>query len=440
MKLAAALLVLAACGDNIDDPAEPHSGARIKVVRYTFDDGTAQLEREFFFDVELGAQCYVQQWSDGAHYCTPTFSEAVFVDRTCSNAIGVALANDSPSYFATYYGLRNTALPSALYRAGDWTVTPRETYRMQDGVCLGPFTDDNPQHRYFTVGARVSMENTRLKHSTPSATTRLADIFATSDDGLRLAIDVYDNELELQCKLDGRGNVPAAACAPAVTDAYISYFTDAQCTQPVMPVVTASPPSIARRDRPGTSCIDYYRVTGPVGVPALYQRLGDACIVEPISNAPQYYGVEPLELATVPRTSVGMRRLQPIAFGDLATADRVLHDTQLGTDCERMVMSSGEIRCLPTSSATVETVFSDDTCKTSVQIALVSDHECTAPSSFARAEDVHAIQGVFTGPLYELTTGDRCGLYPVPAGFVAHSLGPALPIESFAAATMTFDP
>jgi hypothetical protein len=439
---ALALGVLAACGDNLADPDEARSGIRIKLVRYVYDDGTSEIERTFFFDRELGTKCFPEVWSDGARYCTPPHGEAVFVDAACTGVLGrVTTGGTPPRFFTTSFELAKgpSPLPSHLHLAEERTPAPPLTWKLHEGRCLGPFVDDTGAYDYYAVGNALPIDSLRIKHTAPPGLERLEDIFATSADGLRVAIGVHDHALSLECIAAGTPGSTTATCTPRRVDTYLSYFTDPQCSDPVVPVVSASPPAIATLERPGTSCSDYYRVTTEVHVTAIYQLVGGTCIPEPLP-ASQYLRTQRLELATLPRRPAGAHRLQPIELGELVAPDRLLRDSALDADCERSELPSHELRCLPAGAASLRTLFSDDGCQTPLQIALVGARECDPPLRFVKDSMVHPILEPYAAPIYELTTGDRCGVFPVTPGFVPHAVGPALPFETFPAAQVVIDP
>lgn len=441
MKVAlAAVLALAACSDATTDPRAPRSGDRIKLVHYEYEGGAVDRERGFFYDSVLGALCYEETWSDGARYCTPTVAEAVYKNNHCSQPIGIVTGETAPKFFATFYTLHDDPLISTVYRVGQPTTAPSLVWRMTDLGCAGPFVYDIPDAHYYDVGEVVPLKDSRILHSIPQGAERLVNLYVTSPDGLQIAVDVYDQKQDFACRADGAANATSAACHPATTDGLVSYFTDPTCSAPILPVDTASPPTLARREDPVTGCTSYFRVTRERLPEALYRLVGDHCVPDTNEVAPRYYDVEPLELASVERRRAGSGRVQTIELGDLAITDRLLYDAELGVDCERVTLDSGELRCLPTSSAMLRSLYADEACQTAIDIAIVPARQCDRPETYVRAAQVHAIGDLYTGPLYEQTTGDRCGELPMPAGYQAHAVGPALPMDMFPVATMSFEP
>ena len=440
MKLALSLVAVAACADAVQVDRTPRSGARIKLVQYEYDGGAADPEREFFYDDELDTICYERTWSDGARYCTPRAAEAVYANNHCTKPIGIVKTSTVPQFFVTYFDLHEHPLVSALYRVGQPTTPPSVIWRETALGCVGPFDIPAEDTYFYDVGKIVDISAARIRHSDPEGSERLVDLYVSSSDGMRLAVDTYDQDLDVSCRIDGDANAEAAACRPAVVDSYVSYFADADCTTPVIPGDGPTPPAIAQRDDARTGCTTYFRTTTERGPGPLYRMTGGACVPEPNLVASHYYDVRPLELARVERRRVGTGRVRAIQIGHLSITDHLTFDSVLDTDCERVMLPSGELRCLPTSAASIATVFADDQCLRPVDVALVPARSCDTPSRFARDSDVHLIGDVYPSPLYQITTGDRCGAYAVPAGFTPHSIGPAMSMETFPEATMSYDP
>ena len=112
-------------------------------------------------------------------------------------------------------------------------------------------------------------------------------------------------------------------------------------------------------------------------------------------------------------------------------------DRELGGDCAPQERD-GEIVCVPDAPINATTVFADDVCGTPIELAFVPTGMCEPVAAFAARGDVrYPIEAPYTQPFYELEPGDRCGAFAAPPGHVAHALGPAVPVEAFARATVT---
>jgi hypothetical protein len=439
----ACVLGLAGCGDNLVDPHVAHSGERLKLVRYAYDGEPIEIDRTRFFDSELKQFCTVQTWSDGAHYCTPPVSEAVYRNEICTLPIGVGLAVDlgaePPPYFAMFFQLGGTRSVSALYRNIMPTETPARFWRRTEAGCTGPFFPEmGDGSRYYAVEGPLPVADLRVKLTTPSDRERLGEIFQTTDDGLRLVTGIHDNELEIDCRADSRPNAATTACVPTRLDGSITHYADASCTEPL--IVALGTPTIAASVRAGTSCIDYYAPTTELTLGAVYERIGDQCVLDTSPPGARTYGIRRIEPAALPREPGGAGRVEEIRLGGVSLADTLLRDTQLASDCHRVAFPDGEERCVPTSTGSLTTLFADDMCATEVPIALVPERECDVAGPYVAGNDIHAIGEPYPGPLFELTTGDRCRLFVPPAGYVTHDVGPAIPREQFPLATLVIDP
>lgn len=434
---------LAGCGDNLVDPHGVRSGARLKLVRYAYDGEPIEIDQTRFYDSELEQFCTIQTWSDGAHYCTPPLAEAVFENELCTLPVGIGLGGDlgapPPPYFAAFYAQGHTSSVSALYRNVGVAEPPQRFWRRTELGCAGPFFPETGDgSRYYVVAGPLPVADLRVKLTMPSEGERLGEVFATTDDGLRRANGVHDNELALDCRIDSRPNATATECVPTQLDSSITRYADASCTEPL--ILSWRTPGIATDLRAGTSCVDYYAPTVPVAPAAVYQRIGDDCVSETLPGGVIAYAIHRLEPALVPRVPGGAGRVQAIRLGPLSSMDTLLHDAQLASDCRRVMLPEGEERCLPTATGTLTRLFTDETCATDVPIALVPHRECDVAGPYVSGSDIHAIGEPHPGPLFELTTGDRCRAFVPQAGYVAHDVGPAIPHEQFPLATLVIDP
>ena len=129
------LVIVAGCGDNV--PAQvPHSGARLQLVSYRYDDGAEQTDRSTLYDSVLRERCRATTFSDGARYCMPVDAggETVFVDDRCTRSLGLSRGSgEPPRYFIGYYRLGTQAQPSRIYEAGEPVDAPALVWRQQDG-------------------------------------------------------------------------------------------------------------------------------------------------------------------------------------------------------------------------------------------------------------------------------------------------------------------
>lgn len=355
--------------------------------------------------------CAPHVLSDGSSYCMPEVGTALYSDARCSRGFGRVVTGAEPrAFFATQYRMGETTLPSQVFRAGESVSAPAQRYEVHDGECIGPYELD-AGFDYVALGPRVELARVRFI----DAGNGLDEFVG---DGVRLPWRFRD------CDVLVAPNRPSTICAPRdATRA--SYFTDSACS---MPVVTAfARPSLAYVQE--GACRRYYDVGNEVSATDVFERIADRCVASSISGSPTFFTIaRPHDVATFDRVSAGSTRLQPIAVGPLF--DPLMHDTELATDCQREALA-----CVPAGAARVELWFADPQCGVPVEVAMVSTAPCTSPTSYARKGDTFfPIGAPYPAPLYQLEPGDRCGLY-VPTD-VAHSIGPALPTDAFARATL----
>ncbi|MGE0550600.1 MAG: hypothetical protein AB7O24_29385 [Kofleriaceae bacterium] len=428
------LLVLIACGDNTADTGGARSGSRLKLVWYEYSDGTRQLERGWYFDDERGERCTPVRWSDGSRYCTPDAGDAVYVDDTCATALGRVPSGTSPApYFVRYYHVRGEPFPSRVARLGAVTTAPQNVWELRDGNCSGPATVDSG-YDYYSLGEVLTSEAfVKVKRSEPVGDDRLALVFDTSDDGLRVAAAIFDREVRQDCVIDDRAGAKAIECV-AGDSVIAGYFHDPECTQLEIVTTELEIPPRSRHYSPQTSCWSYYTIGSSTSAPPLYQRAGNSCqeILDP-GNARFFLAGEMVEMPVLERqVEPTERRLARIdrVHGTLRIDDPLLRDTELATDCERRD-DGGDIRCVPATTVQVVPVFADVGCQTIVDVALVPSGTCDPPASFAtKGAAFHPVLDAYTMPVYELTTGEQCREYTPPVPMVIHAIGgPVAPSE-----------
>jgi hypothetical protein len=299
---------------------------------------------------------------------------------------------------------------------------------------------------YFELGREVERAGlARITHPEVATSARLALAVLASDDGLHAPTGLRDRDLDAPCVPAAAPGAEATGCVPdRVTTA--EYFHDAECAEPELAVANGEKlPAVIRHHDARSGCTSYHTVGAEVEAPPLYHRNGPSCvaIAAPTSNFYFLTGA-PLELARLDRVrDRAARRLHRIelAHEDVRIADVLLHDDALATECRRAEIA-GALACLPETSIEVVERFGDAACLAVVPLAEVPTGACTPPAAFARAvgRTLHAIGAVHAAQLYHLSTGDRCLPYAIPEGVALHDVGPALPAEAFAAATIVVDP
>ena len=95
------------------------------------------------------------------------------------------------------------------------------------------------------------------------------------------------------------------------------------------------------------------------------------------------------------------------------------------------------------TSTVVTERFDSDACQTVVPLAEIHTSACATRDAFALDKDsaFRRIGAVHTAPVFHLSTGDRCLPYTAAEGIELRDVGPVLPVDAFASATVvTEDP
>jgi hypothetical protein len=432
------LAIVVACGDNGAAPV-PHSGARLQIVRYAYDDGAEQIDRTTLYDAALRERCRAEVFSDGARYCMPVAAqgETVFVDDRCTRALGLSRASATPpAYFIAYYRLGGEVRPSRIYPPGAAVDPPALVWRQQDGYCIGP-TAPEPG-TYFELAAALGPDAlARISEARRETGDDLAIGIDTSDDGLVVASALYDLD-HGPCDLVTEANVTEAACV-ARSLMRADYYADDECTTPLVAVPASRSGDVAAYRDPRSGCWSVASIAPAQTSGPLYERIDTSCInVQPPTGAALHALQDPVPPPALARVRSGSgARLDVIELVDGAAHVPSLQvfDRQLGADCTPQERD-GEILCVPDAAVVTTTVFADDACATPIELAFVPTGECEPPARFAARGDArHPIEDPYALPFYELEPGDRCGTFAAPPGHVAHAIGAAVPAEAFARAS-----
>lgn len=447
VRLALVLLVVTGCGDNTipRDPDSAISGARLRVIRHVFDDGTRQLETEWLHDRARDERCAPAVWSDGARYCTPSSEPAVFVDATCTLLVGKAPVGTTPAYFRREYVQRGQPLPSRLYEARDRAGAPPFVWQLLDGQCIGPW-DADPNADYFGLGPEITSAAFVRVAKTESSTggTRLVHSVYTSDDGLQLPITrvMRDPLLDVDCAPAARSGAEHATCVPAMPLA--AYFRDDGCDEPVLAIRSSDerPTFVMYPD--ASACPRYAAIGDAIALPEPFRRTAAGCERAIASNDDRFYAIgAELDLVRIERSSIeeAGHRLARIELrdGDRVVEDARLVDTDLAIECERVPTPEGD-RCLPAAklSAEREPTFRDDLCSEPLALVLLPAASCEIPTHVADGAIAHALTS-YTGAIYHLSTGDRCLPYSIAGTAQSYELGPSISLAAFAGATIVID-
>jgi hypothetical protein len=439
MKYLALFVVLGACGDNLPDRGTPRSGERLKLGWWVYADGTRQRELGWYYDAALDARCTPGVWSDGNRYCAPHYDDAVYVNDTCTRALGRGLIGQEPARFvATAFYMNGEPRPSRLFARGAPTSAPISVWQKHLSGCIGPM-EPGDSFAYFDVEREIA-DLPRLHRSEPFGGSTLAIVHETSDDGLRVPAALYDTTLAVECTPADRAHVERVECVPNDA-ALLSYFREVGCLEPELAVTDGSTPSTAMLYSDLTRCWAYFAVGMEETMPPLYEQIGGTCRPASPPGGADFYAMGG------PQHTQGLQRERASTPGRLAAIDLVhdelrvadprLYDRELGAECVR----DDDMRCVPDTEAVIDPFFADSGCTVPLDLALVPAGECDAPTKFARGiTGFHPLVAPYGKTIYWLSTGDTCGIYAPPAPFTAWTVGPAIAIDLFVRAQLTIDP
>ena len=424
-------LIAAACGDNAPPTSGAAAGTRLALYGFTLDDGTEQPYPFDWFDRGRGEQCVLDQWSDGATYCTPFSTSVVYSDPSCTAEV----ARMSPvvtvpvNYARVRFTTATGSLLSHLRVLGDPVPVTGMYYSMEDGFCTGHAIDDGATFRTITdqeVGADAFV---RVRRLIDGGDARFADIREVGDDGMIVPIGFHDRELGIDCNAGGFANTDTAECAP-LNPAPPSYFTDPTCQTPSVSAAYAADDAIELDG----ACPRYFAISGQATTD-LYDGTPENCI--PTVQPGTFYEAGPeLELGTMPRThaKTTTKRYAPIALGDpaLHIYDTFVHDNVLDVDCEPSFLGT----CLPANAGYVASLFADAGCTQPIQLAYVPP-ECGVHATFVATDaQLFAIGPLHAATAYTISTADICApTLPLP-NLELHDLGDSMPVS--AAGTVTY--
>ncbi|MFT3694554.1 MAG: hypothetical protein QM831_15505 [Kofleriaceae bacterium] len=391
------------------------NGSRLAVYNYLLSDGTRVPIPYDFFDKGRGEFCDLQTWSDGATYCTPSYTVPVYRDANCSQQMIRRINGDSPvSYSRDVFIAATGAHQISKLRSIGAPITDIDQYfeLSGDGSCTGPYANAT----YYELGTETVGSDAFVRVRTlPDPTDdRLAQIKVRGDDGLVVAKGFHDNDLDLDCVITG-----TSPCLPFYA-ATAAYWTDAACTMPAFPQSQGGEQAVYE---PGPGCGTYYAITATDAGSALFDG-GAANCTPAVVDVPSYKAGDKLELATHDRVRLETpTRYQRYQIGD--QIDSIVFDTELGVDC-----TVGPEGCFP-ASVGIQVAYSDRGCTTPVSLAIIPDDNCGEPPTYAADQTgYYPIGDVYTGGAYIPSTGDTCIALQSPGGQF-HTLGAPIAVDAF---------
>ncbi len=408
---------------------------RLEPVRYDIA-GIEVDDPVRFHDRARGEDCSAMTWADGATYCTPAHTDAVYTDPLCTSPL--ARTQDAPTgYVATYFNLRGDVSLRRLWPVVAEVAPPSQYWVLEATECIGPYAGDSSMH-YATVSPELDETHfVRLLRSAPQGNARVQRIAIDTDDGMHVVSAFHDRTIGADCALEYPSDVASPRCVPEAAP-FTTLFSDASCSQPLLQV-PADPPAFAQFGT--TDCPSYGAVTDEVTGTPVFDQVSGTCTPVTLPHGYRVYAVgAALDLQQVTRETGAAARIEPVTVvtGSEKAADTFVHDNQLAADCSPGLLA-GSWRCLPAVAQITSSYFIDDQCQDPIDVALVPRSACAPAPKFAyEPETIHAIGDAVPMQLYEVSTGDRCVPYnPVPP-LIAHLVGPPLPAETFAAADVRY--
>jgi hypothetical protein len=437
--------LLVGCGDNTPDPTQPRSGARLKLVWYEYESGARELETAWYHDAGLGQRCTARTWSDGRRYCTPAFDDAVFINDTCTRALGRTLIGRPPApLFATTFALAGepAPVPSRLFRRGQPTLPPPAFWQRGVAGCIPVEVFED--YAYFELGAEIpSADLVHLSRAEPNGGGELAVISEVGDDELRAPVALYDRTAGAECTTTDLPSMISVPCTP-VTAVVAAYYLDPACSQHVVAVPLGQHATFAAYHDVRTSCSTYYRVGRELVAPRLYQASGTACVEISRPGGQRFFEMD--ERYVVPALARvrdgGTQRIRAIVRinGTLHLRDPLMYDAELDIECRH---DSG-LRCVPRTMALAvpaRAFFADPQCEMPLGLAFVPRGACDPPQRFASdGGDYYELGEPYAGPIYVPSTGDTCSGFAPPPPLIAYRIGRRTDPSVFARAELVIDP
>ena len=406
------------------------AGTRLALYGFVLEDGTEQVYPYDWFDRGRGEQCVLEQWSDGATYCTPFSTRVVYSDASCTAEV----ARMSPvvtvpvDYVRVLFTTASGSLLSRLRVLGDPVAVTGSYYTFEDGFCTSHVIDDGATFRAITDQELTADAFVRVRRLTDEGDARFVGVREVGDDGMVVPIGFHDRELGIDCTAAGFANTDTAQCAP-LNPAPASYYTDATCETPSVSTEYAGDDAIELDG----ACPRYFAFSDRAPS-ELYDGTPGHCI--PTTSGGAYYEAGPeLELGTVPRTRsmTATKRYTQIALGDpnLHIVDRLVHDNVLDVDCEPGFADT----CMPATAGYVAPLFQDAACTRPIQLAYVPP-ECGVHATYVGTETaLYTIGAPFTRVAYTISTGDICApTLPMP-NLELHELGPRIAVSALGKVT-----
>jgi len=450
--------LLAACGDNlVDEPADQHSGSRLKLYWYDYDgarevasragfyqDGSGRANR--FYDLERAEDCTTIEWLDGTIRCTPgigptepfdvlTYATTVYADAGCAQLIGRGAPQ--ADYFLHGEWKANRFYPSLVIHRGRAIPGPAGGYyERRDGECVGPVENDEPT--YELASSISGSELVEVERRELAATTRIGHLADLSDDGMLLRDAFHDHELDTDCYLLTVHGL-STVCAPDAAACIDDLFLDADCTRPG----ASSAEDVRFAYSETSNCVSYFRRGDLVTTPVYHQVAGACVETTPPAGETVFEIGPPVTLAEVDLVPApSLNRLTDLhAQGSSDDPAVALFDTDATTICGYDdFFHRPDGRCLPAPWG-ADDAYGDPNCVQPIQISQVPAGTCDNDARYATSdfERYHEIIGVIDSAFTHSETGRCIPLVPTP-GYAVHALGRTVLRSEFVRGVPVVDP
>jgi hypothetical protein len=391
----AGLLLVAACGDNIEPTDDGiHGGSRLRAFFLAESEGARQFVT--FHDRWLGIDCSFQgdpprclpQVAQFRDYLDADCTEPVFsrgVTDSCSpppTHFGVAIddaCSSEPKGFQRIWKRGERAEPYILYSIGDEGCAARAWPRVD--------------YEYYAAEFEIAVDAFATATREVSGEGRLLDVVFVGEDGSQQQIAFHDVELDADCWYDEQLEL----CVPELMPG--TFSSDATCDEPLGAWSTSA-------CGPPPSFIGGYAADGELEILERGYQVGSQQIYYRHENG-VCYGQDPAAGMDYFRSGEDVAdRLAPLE-GTMHSSGRLrayrhggFLDRERGFDCDPVLTGPGVWHCVPELDATAVRLFADPLCEQGVDV-----FELEVPGK--------AVQGLIWRPSSENACENHARLYEV---------------------------
>lgn len=383
-RFVVALLLLAACGDNLHGRGVIESGSRLR-AKYLVSAGGDRVFQSFH-DQDLDLDCTWEGTSPPR--CLPErWVTEEFRDPSCAQPVvqvGSGPCAEGPAYVTVELD-RCTQATTRVWPVGGLISLTTVFRRNASGVCTASSTD--PTTNYRMTGVEVPLDRFVSGRVVDLGGGRILTRTVISDDGAVAPLTAFDREINATCQ----PSMTWEACVPEFSGTYLA--DDAGCTSPVLTTPTACVPPAYIRDSASQELGLFERgalVTADPTVPLqLYDRsvyvvatgmhsctARTVTLREGVSLYKAGASVQVDTLVPVERVVGDGVRLEPwlLHSGGYSSFDG-LYDAQLERDCTIEVAGPGIWRCMPESNYVSRFLFADPQCTQRTSVIFTDDSD-----------------------------------------------------------------